>query len=407
MPEISIIIVGYNAEAFLKLTLFSLKKAIAHINAEVLFIDNSNNAKLVRMVKNQFSFIKVIENKENLGFGKANNKALCVAKGKIALLLNPDTIVTEETIFKVVEYYKINNTVGGIGVQMIDGTGAFLKESKRGLPDLWNSICKFSGLGKLFPATKQFAGYYLGHLPKDEINEIDILAGAFLAMPRNKEGKFELFNESYFMYGEDVDLSYCLQKDVGKNIYLGTEKIIHFKGKSTESNNHIIFHFFHSMWLFFNLRLRKKYHMIIAPVVFLAIYTLCYVFMARSFVLKRLHKKNEPNKPHNAVVLVSENKALLDSLRALDYLSEANILLMDKKQETTAELTIFDPNYITTNEMIQYMNRNYGKTYFGFLCDDYSNLLISKSSFDKGLVFPILTDKKQVLKRRRKFTYAS
>ncbi len=408
MPEISIIIVGYNAEAFLKLTLFSVQKAIARLNAEVLFIDNSDNIDLVAMVRRQFPFVRVIDNHENLGFGRANNRALKQARGKLALLLNPDTIIAEDTLLKVIEYYKVNNTIGGLGIHMIDGTGSFLRESKRGLPNIYNSFCKFLGLGKFFPTSKLFTGYYQGHLPKDEIHHVDILAGAFLAMPRNASGYFELFNEAYFMYGEDVDLSYCLNRNVGKNIYLGTEKIIHFKGKSTESSNRIIYHFFHSMWLFYKIRLKKSYHFLVSPLLFIAIYSLCFVFILRSFLLRNLHTKNELDQPVNKVAVISGNKLFLDDLRQVDYFTDANLLFDDKKQGIQADLTIFDPNYISASEMIQYMNQYQGKTYFGFLCDDYSNLLISKSSFDKGLVFPIPRKSSTLVKTEaHNLTYAS
>jgi len=386
-PEISIIIVGYNAAAFLKLTLFAVKKSIENLKAEVIFIDNSNNPELVSLVATTFPFVHVIGNNVNLGFGGANNLGLRYCKSDLALLLNPDTIITESALNRVIQYYRNDSTIGGIGLRMINGTGSFLRESKRGFPDIFTSFCKFSGLAKFFPNNTKFTRYYAGHIGEFDIHKTDILAGAFMTLPRLKCGDFLLFDTSFFMYGEDVDLSYRLQQNFGENIYIGDESIIHFKGKSTEASTHIIYHFFHSMWIFYKLHIKPQKNIVTNAIVYIGIKGLSYFQMFRSKYLVHFNRTKSIVGTELDIRLISNNQSVRKYLSNLALCRNINIstsLKIDSEQ-----LIIFDLNFINQESVISFMQDNCGKYKFGFLTHDYSHLIMSESSFDKGQVYAL------------------
>ncbi len=181
-----------------------------------------------------FPTVNFIWNTQNAGFAKANNQALAKAKGDFILFLNPDTILAEDSIEKSLQFFKLNKEAGAVGVRMIDGSGKFLKESKRAFPSPLTSFFKLTGLARLFPRSKTFARYHLGHLSENENHEVDVLAGAFMMIPKAVLEQIGNFDENFFMYGEDVDLSFRIQKAGYKNYYFSETTIIHFKGESTK-----------------------------------------------------------------------------------------------------------------------------------------------------------------------------
>lgn len=235
--DISIIIVNYNVKYFLKQALLSVEKAMHGIDGEVFVVDNDSKDDSCEMVRRHFPEVILIENKENVGFAKANNQAILQAKGRYVLLLNPDTVLEENTLRKCIEFMDQTPDCGGLGVKMIDGSGQFLPESKRGFPSPAASFYKLSGISSLFPKSKYFSGYYLGHLSENENQEVDVLAGAFMMMRKEALDKVGLLDETYFMYGEDIDLSYRIQKGGYKNYYLAETSIIHYKGESTKRDS--------------------------------------------------------------------------------------------------------------------------------------------------------------------------
>lgn len=249
--KLSVIIVNYNVEFFLEQCLLSVEKALDGIESEIWVVDNNSVDYSVRMLKSKFPNIKLILNKNNIGFSKANNQAIRKAQGEYILLLNPDTIVEEDTFHKVLAYMDENSEVGGLGIKMLDGKGKFLAESKRGLPTPPVAFYKIFGLAKLFPKSKIFGRYHLGFLDKNEIHEVDVLAGAFMLMPKKVLDEIGLLDERFFMYGEDIDLSYRITKAGFKNIYFPKTSIIHFKGESTKkSSANYVFVFYRAMALF-------------------------------------------------------------------------------------------------------------------------------------------------------------
>lgn len=235
--ELSVIIVNYNVKHFLEQCLHSVLKASKTISAEIFVVDNNSVDGSTQLVKEKFPKVHLIENKENVGFSKANNQAIRQAKGKYILLLNPDTVVEEDTFSKIIWFMDEHPEAGGLGVKMIDGKGNFLPESKRGLPTPWVAFCKMFGLSKLFPKSKKFGKYHLSYLDENEVHEVEILAGAFMLMRKETLDKVGLLDETFFMYGEDIDLSYRITQGGYKNYYFPETTIIHYKGESTKKGS--------------------------------------------------------------------------------------------------------------------------------------------------------------------------
>ncbi len=235
--KLSVIIVNYNVQYFLEQVLLSVRTASKGLAIETIVVDNNSVDGSVRMVQEQFPEVQLIANKDNTGFAVANNQAMRIAKGEYVLLLNPDTIVEEDTFKQVIRFMDEHPDAGGLGCAMFDGTGTFLPESKRGLPSPWVAFCKMSGLGALFPRSQRFNYYYLGHLPDDQTHEVEVLSGAFMLMRKSTLDKVGLLDETFFMYGEDIDLSYRITEGGYKNYYFPEARIIHYKGESTKKGS--------------------------------------------------------------------------------------------------------------------------------------------------------------------------
>ncbi len=255
--KLSVIIVNYNVRHFLEQAVSSALRALKNIQGEVIVVDNASVDDSVQMIRNNFPQVKVICQLENVGFAKANNLGLRLAAGEYILYLNPDTIVEEMCFEKCISRMDSHPEIGALGVPMLDGSGNYLPESKRGFPNLWNSFCKMAGLGRLFPSSRWFNGYYLGHLSYKESHYVDVLSGAFFFTRRALMEKIGGFDESYFMYGEDIDLSYRIQKQGYKNFYFTDTRIIHFKGESTSKGSlNYVKHFYQAMIIFARKHLR-------------------------------------------------------------------------------------------------------------------------------------------------------
>lgn len=249
--QLSVVIVNYNVKYFLEQCLGSVQHAIANIDAEVFVVDNNSVDGSMLMVAEKYPWVKRIENKENVGFSKANNQAILQSIGKVVLLLNPDTVVQQDTFTKVLEFMTQHPECGGLGVKMIDGKGKFLPESRRGLPTPDVALYKMCGLAALFPKSKVFGKYHLGYLDKNETNEVEILSGACMFISREAINKAGLLDEQFFMYGEDIDLSYRIIKAGFKNYYFAGTTIIHYKGESTKKQSaHFVKVFYKAMVIF-------------------------------------------------------------------------------------------------------------------------------------------------------------
>ena len=255
--RLGIVIVNYNVKYFLRQCLSSVYGSDlaledgSQLELEVWVVDNDSVDGSVEMVRSEFPQVHLIENKENVGFARANNQALTQCKGESLLLLNPDTVVESDTFVRCIDFMRTHPDAGGLTVKMVDGDGRFLKESKRGFPTPEASFYKISGLIRLFPHSRRIAAYYMGHLPENEVNEIEIMPGAFLMVSREAYDKIGGLDESYFMYGEDIDYSWRIHLAGFKNYYLPLTHIIHYKGESTKRGSmNYVYTFYNAMSIF-------------------------------------------------------------------------------------------------------------------------------------------------------------
>ncbi len=258
MKRLSIIIVNYNVKHFIEQCLLSVRAAIVGIDAEVFVVDNNSVDGSQAMLREKFPDITLIESKENLGFSAGNNLAMRIATGEYMLLLNPDTVVEESTFHKCLEFMDAHPDAGALGVKMIDGEGRFLPESKRGLPTPWVAFYKIFGLSRLFPKSKTFGKYHLGYLDKEQDHVVDVLSGAYMFMRKACLDKIGLLDETFFMYGEDIDLSYRVTLGGYQNYYFAGTKIIHYKGESTKKGSlNYVKVFYNAMIIFANKHFSK------------------------------------------------------------------------------------------------------------------------------------------------------
>jgi len=258
--ELSVIIVSYNVNEYLKECLFSTKKASEKIDCEIFVVDNNSNDSSAEMVRNEFPEIKLIQNTINKGFSAANNQAIKQSAGQYILLLNPDTLVEEDTFSKCIGFMKNHPDAGALGVRMVNGEGRFLPESKRSLPTPATAFFKIFGFSFLFPKSHLFSRYYLSHVDGYETSAAEVIAGAFMFIRREALEKAGLPDEDFFMYGEDIDLSYRIMKAGYQNYYFPEVQIIHFKGQSTSRNNYNdIFNFYSAMRIYSGKRHKEKF----------------------------------------------------------------------------------------------------------------------------------------------------
>ena len=271
--KLSVIIVNYNVQHFLEQCLYSVRKASKNCSAEIFVVDNNSVDGSIAMVKQKFPEVQLIENKKNTGFSYANNQAIKVSTGEYVLLLNPDTVVEEDTFEKVIAFMDAHSNAGGLGVKMLDGKGHFLPESKRGLPTPAVAFYKIFGLSNLFPTSKIAGRYHLGFLDKDKIHEVDVLSGAFMLLRKSVLDKIGLLDETFFMYGEDIDLSYRIILAGYKNYYFPETRIIHYKGESTKKSSvNYVFVFYNAMIIFAQKHFSKNKANTFSLLINLAIY---------------------------------------------------------------------------------------------------------------------------------------
>ena len=262
---LSIVIVNYNVKYFLKQCMSSVLGSATRLadgstlEFDVWVVDNDSVDGSVDMVQHDFPQVHVVANKDNVGFARANNQALQLSTNNkqpttndhLFLLLNPDTIVEKDTLVRCADFMAAHPDCGGLTVKMVDGHGRYLKESKRGFPTPEAAFYKVSGLIHLFPHSRRVAAYYMGHLHEDEVNEIEILPGAFLMFRREVYEKIGGLDESYFMYGEDIDYSWRIRLAGWKNYYLPETSIIHYKGESTKKGSmNYVYTFYNAMSIF-------------------------------------------------------------------------------------------------------------------------------------------------------------
>lgn len=244
---LSIIIVNYNVKFLLEQCLNSVLKASEQTDLEIFVVDNASTDGSVEYLRPKFPAVNFISNPVNQGFAKANNQVLSACSGKYVLFLNPDTAVPADCFRKCVDFLETHPNAGALGVKMLNGENEFLKESKRGLPSPMTSLWKLTGIIKLFPRSKYFAKYYMGHLDDKITHEVEVLSGAFMMVRKKILDETGGFDERYFMYAEDIDLSLQILKKGYKNYYFADTSIIHYKGASTKKDFKYVKQFYLAM----------------------------------------------------------------------------------------------------------------------------------------------------------------
>ncbi len=304
--DLSVIIVNYNVKYFLEQCLYSIIKACSGIQAEIFVVDNNSTDGSRAYFEGRFPEVEFTWQNENTGFAKANNSALRKATGSHILFINPDTIVPEDCFEKCISFFRATPDCSALGVKMIDGSGQFLRESKRSFPSPLTSFFKMAGFNSLFPTSKIFAGYYAGHLPENRNNEVDVLAGAFLMLNRRALEKVKGFDEDFFMYGEDIDLSYRIQLAGFKNYYFSETTIIHFKGESTQKNSvKYVRMFYDAMQLFVQKHYSHKKMVLFSMKAAIALSR--YVALAGLFCKKAFMRKAVNAVPAETAIMASQH----------------------------------------------------------------------------------------------------
>ncbi len=285
---LSVVIVNYNVQYFLEQCLNSVIKSGRSLPMEVIVVDNHSIDASVDMVREKFPEVKLIVNQENVGFSKANNQAIKISRGRYILLLNPDTVVEDDTLPRVVGFMESHPDAGALGVKMLDGQGRFLPESKRSLPTPGVAFCKVFGLSALFPKSRLFGKYHLGYLDKNKTHKVDVLSGAFMLLRREALKKTGTLDEDFFMYGEDIDLSYRISKAGYSNYYYPGTRIIHYKGESTKKSSvNYVMVFYRAMIVFAQKHFSPKNAWTFSLLIRLAIY-----FRAGLAILTRFVKRS-------------------------------------------------------------------------------------------------------------------
>lgn len=283
--DLSIVIVNYNVRYFLEQCLQSVFQAASSLRMEVLVVDNHSVDASTAMVREKFPNVRLICNKENLGFSKACNQGIQASSGRYVLLLNPDTVVEHDTLLKVVHFMDKHPQAGALGVKMLDGQGNFLPESKRGLPTPSTAFFKIFGLSALFPKSRLFGKYHLGYLDADQTHEVEVLSGAFMLLRREALNKTGLLDEAFFMYGEDIDLSYRMTRAGFRVYYFPEARIIHYKGESTKKSSvNYVLVFYKAMLIFARKHFSQGRYHLLSVLIRLAVYFRAMLALASRFL---------------------------------------------------------------------------------------------------------------------------
>ncbi len=370
--QLSVIILNYNVRYFLEHCVLSVQKALEGIDGEIIVVDNNSSDASCVMMQQKFPSIKLITNKENLGFPKGNNIGVAAAKGEFLCILNPDTVVAEDTFSKILNPKNWSSNTGIIGCKLIDGTGNFLPESKRGVPTPWVAFTKIFGLYKF---SNSLGKYYALHLSENESGKVDILVGAFMVMQRKLYNKIGGFDENCFMYSDDIDLSYRVLQEGKHNYYFHETTVIHYKGESTIRDGKYMKRFQEAMNFFyikhFKVSIFFKGFMKIGIVLF-------------SIVKRFQGKIKEKVQPEN-YVLVTENSNKSQLINALE--ENLNVKFTETISDVNRTEFIIDLNTISFKKAIHWMENNKKKNYTFKLLPPNSNFILgSNSSNDRGEV---------------------
>ncbi|MBW1654834.1 glycosyltransferase family 2 protein [Flavobacterium quisquiliarum] len=385
--QLSIIILNYNVRYFLEQCVLSVQEAIAAIDAEIIVVDNNSSDDSVLMMREKFPKVKLIENKENFGFPKGNNIGFRQAKGKYICILNPDTVVAEDTFLKILAFAERQNNLGIIGCKLIDGTGEFLPESKRGIPTPWVAFTKIFSLYKIFPKTKLFNQYYAQHLHQNETGKVAILVGAFMFLESKLYEDLNGFDEDCFMYADDIDLSYRALLLEKANFYFHETTVLHYKGESTIKDEQYMKRFQESMNFFYQKHFKKSWFFSL----FIKIGTFLFSFA------KMFQGKPKENPLPESYFLCSENENFAKKLASIlenkvgflefkeEKMVNSCLILKGKKAEI-----ILDNHYISFKKCIEIIETlKDKKVTFKIFPKNAGFIIGSNSRNDRGQIIKI------------------
>jgi GT2 family glycosyltransferase len=371
--QLSVIILNYNVRYFLELCVSSAQKAIANLDAEIIVVDNNSTDDSCMMMQQQFPTIQFIQNKDNVGFPKGNNIGVAQAKGNYICILNPDTVVAEDTFEKVLAFAQKQSDLGIVGCKLIDGTGNFLPESKRGIPTPWVAFTKIFGLYKWFPNSTLFNKYYAQHLNENQTGKVDILVGAFMVMKRELYMDIGGFDENCFMYSDDVDLSYMALKKGKSNYYFHESTVIHYKGESTVRDGVYMKRFSEAMQFFYKKHFRKS-------ILF------DWMMLLGSVFFSKIKKNQQINRPFytDKTILFSKNLVSIKYGVGLHTYTKFEALPINP---TSNYELVFDVQSFSFQEIITYMNTIKAKNITFRMFLPQSNFILgSNHANDRGII---------------------
>ncbi len=374
--QLSVIILNYNVRYFLELCIDSVIKATKDIDAEIIVVDNNSPDDSCAMVRERFPQVSLIENRENAGFPKGNNIGVASAKGEYICILNPDTVVAEDTFTSILKFAEAQSNLGIVGCRLIDGRGNFLAESKRGVPTPFVAFTKVTALYKIFPKVESFNRYYMSSVAEFNLAKAEILVGAFMVMKRSLYLEVGGFDEDCFMYSDDIDLSYMVMKTGRDNYYFPKTSVIHYKGESTIKDGTYMNRFRDAMNFFYKKHFKVS-----------AIFNLMMKMGSYFFMISKKTKKGK-TVSIDEYILVSKDavlfKRLQTQLKKKVYLRE----LADLKISENHTQYIYDTNSLTYKEILDSMqalkseNSSFKMAFAEFIIG-------SNSSDDRGEVMMI------------------
>jgi GT2 family glycosyltransferase len=371
---------------FLEQCVASVQEALTNIDSEIIVVDNDSSDDSCEMIKSRFPNVKLIKNNSNLGFPKGNNIGVAQAKGDYICILNPDTVVAEDTFDRILAFAEKQENLGIVGCKLIDGSGNFLPESKRGIPTPFVALTKIFGLYKLFPSWELFNRYYAQHLSENETGKVDILVGAFMIMKRELYNDIGGFDENCFMYSDDIDLSFMVLKSGKNNYYFHETSVIHYKGESTVKDGLYMKRFREAMQFFY------KKHYKSSP--------LFDFFMKIGTLFFALIKKNQGNSKPIEVedyILISEDENLSNKLEKQlnkkliwETKLDSNTLFSHRNKSKKQIEILIDNNSFSFKSIISFLetHKNQGFT-FKIVPKKALFMIGSNNSNDRGIVVKI------------------
>lgn len=349
--QLSVVILNYNVKHFLEVCIKSVQKAVEHIKAEIIVVDNASTDGSKEMIQQLFPDVNYFYQTENLGFPKGNNIGVEAAKGEFICILNPDTIVAEDTFEILLKTYQTLEKPGVLGCKLIDGSGKFLPESKRGVPTPWVAFTKVASLYKIFHKSKWFNTYYAQYISENQMGKVAILVGAFMFMKRDLYMEVGGFDEGCFMYADDIDLSYMVSKAGLKNYYIPTTTVIHFKGESTLKDGKYMLRFKEAMQFFYKKHFKKSPW-------FNAVMDMGIAL----FALKKQAEKSSDQHSIHHYILVTNNAALYQKVvnkidKPLDWVYFLEDIQTINQPEKNIDILI-DNESISYKDYIAFINQN-------------------------------------------------